>query len=179
MSSCHPIVSPCHPVNHCITTSLSRMSTISFSLWGCMVLPTRASLFHWIRKRTTAPNRPGQDRETRAHWYLQWTHRYVHMQKDPVTIPHMVTLKKVTDIYAYAHTTHACTHTNAQCNRNGAGAHRILEHIACEVGQQDAGGGLEHPSHCCTASISTTTALGSYRSLGVRGGGGSGMHRGT
>ena len=34
----------CHPVIHCITISLSRRSTISFSLWGCMVLPTRASL---------------------------------------------------------------------------------------------------------------------------------------
>ena len=33
---------------------------------------------------------------------------------------------------------------------DGDGAHSIVDHIACEVGQQDAGGGQEHPSHCCT-----------------------------
>ena len=32
----------------------------------------------------------------------------------------------------------------------------MVDHTACEVGQQDAGGGQEHPSHCCT-----DTALGS------------------
>ena len=26
----------------------------------------------------------------------------------------------------------------------------MVDHTACEVGQQDAGGGQEHPSHCCT-----------------------------
>ena len=42
------------------------------------------------------------------------------------------------------------THIHAYHTSDGDGAHSIVDHTACEVGQQDAGGGQEHPSHCCT-----------------------------
>ena len=103
---CHFVTQMCHFVTHCITTSLSRRSTISFSLWGCMVLPTRASLFLWIRKRATAPSRPGRDRETGAHWYRGWrqAHRQRHTQ-----LPHMNTINH---IHMYIRTTHGHTQTH-------------------------------------------------------------------
>ena len=42
------------------------------------------------------------------------------------------------------------THIHAYHTSDGDGAHSIIDHTAGEVGQQDAGGGQEHPSHCCT-----------------------------
>ena len=107
---CHSVTQICHFVTYCITTSFSRRSTISFSLWGCMVLPTRASLFRWIRKRATAPSRPGRDRETGAHRYRGWTH--AHRQRH-TQLPHMNTLKQKHHTYYtwthLTHTPHICT----------------------------------------------------------------------
>ena len=60
ISTCHSILPPSYPkvslssVMHSITTSPSRRSTISLSLW-CTVLP------RWIRKSPI----PEQDRETK------------------------------------------------------------------------------------------------------------------
>jgi len=75
-----------------------------------------------------------------------------------------------TYIHTHSHThctyVHAYTHIHTYCTycthniqphirtclptSDGDGSHSIVDHTACEVCQQDAGGCQEHTCHCCT-----------------------------
>ena len=65
-----------------------------------------------------------------------------------------------THTHTYVHThihTHnvhiifRCTYVHAYLpTSDGDGSHSIVDHTACEVCQQDAGGCQEHTCHCCT-----------------------------
>ena len=125
------------PIRHCSTGSgrgpqlLTDLDTLAQTDKGALV-----------------PAMNTQDMHTQTHTH---THAHTHTHRHTHTCAHTYTRMHThtyTNTNMHTHM-HACTVTHLHTS-NGVGAHSIVDHIACEVGQQDAGDGQEYPSHCCT-----------------------------
>ena len=76
---------------------------------------------------------------THTHTYVQHIHTHTHTYVHTHIHTHNVhIIFRRTYVHAYLPTS------------DGDGSHSIVDHTACEVCQQDAGGCQEHTCHCCT-----------------------------